>query len=71
QTGVGEVLSHCLKVDFWDVDEMAAKILAVVRYRELGQCLSDNGHQEVSRFSWGSVAERCLGLYRSLAPFGA
>lgn len=66
QTGVGEVLSHCLKVDFWDVDEMAAKILAVVRYRELGQCLSDNGHAEVSRFSWGAAAEQCIRLYRSL-----
>ena len=70
QTGVGEVLSHCLKVDFWDVDEMAAKILAVVRYKELGQCLSDNGYQEVSRFSWGAVAEQCIRLYRSLAPAG-
>jgi len=71
QTGVGEVLSHCLKVDFWDVDEMAAKILAVVRYRELGRCLSDNGHAEVSRFSWSSVAEKCIGIYRSLTLTGA
>ncbi len=71
QTGVGEVLSHCLKVDFWDVDEMAAKILAVVRYKELGQCLSDNGYAEASQFSWGAVAEQCIRLYRSLVPVGA
>ncbi|MCR4322794.1 MAG: glycosyltransferase family 4 protein [Candidatus Azambacteria bacterium] len=70
QTGVGEVLSHCLKVDFWDVDEMAAKILAVVRYKELGQCLSDNGYEEVSVFTWGAVAEQCIRLYRSLMPSG-
>ncbi|MBI5912894.1 glycosyltransferase family 4 protein [Candidatus Azambacteria bacterium] len=71
QTGVGEVLNHCLKVDFWDVDEMAAKILAVVRYKELGQCLSDNGYEESSRFTWSAVAEQCIRLYRSLAPAGA
>lgn len=71
QTGVGEVLSHCLKVDFWDVNEMAAKILAVVRYKELGQCLSDNGHEEVSRFTWGAVAQQCMRLYHLLVPSGA
>jgi glycogen(starch) synthase len=32
QSGVGEVLTHVLKVDFWDVDEMANKILAALRY---------------------------------------
>ena len=32
QSGVAEVLTHALKVDFWDVDEMANQILAALRY---------------------------------------
>ena len=66
QSGVGELLRHCLRVDFWDVDEMAAKILAVVRYRELKQCLSDYGREEAEKFSWGTSADRCRDVYRQL-----
>ena len=32
QSGVSEVLQHVLKVDFWDVEEMANKIVAVLRH---------------------------------------
>lgn len=66
QAGVGELLSHCLKVDFWDVEEMASKILAVVRYKELRQCLSEYGHAEASKFSWSAAADTCIALYHSL-----
>ncbi len=31
QSGVAEVLDHALKVDFWDTDDLANKILAVLR----------------------------------------
>jgi glycogen(starch) synthase len=31
QSGVSEVLTHALKVDFWDINEMANKIIAVLR----------------------------------------
>jgi glycogen synthase len=31
QSGVSEVLINCLKVDYWDIDEMANKITAVVQ----------------------------------------
>jgi glycosyltransferase involved in cell wall biosynthesis len=37
QSGVAEVLTHALKVDFWDIKEMANKILAVLRYPPLHQ----------------------------------
>jgi len=66
QTGAGESLSHCLKVDFWDVDEMAAKMLAVLKYRELRQCLSEFGRQEISKFSWDKSAGQCLNIYNNL-----
>ncbi|MGE5612469.1 MAG: glycosyltransferase, partial [Bacillota bacterium] len=35
QSGVSEVLTHALKCDFWDIDEMANKIIAVLRHPPL------------------------------------
>ncbi len=66
QSGVSEVLSHCLKVDFWDINEMAEKILAVLEYPELEQALIENGGREVERFSWQNPARKCIKIYNEL-----
>ncbi|MEW6197910.1 MAG: glycosyltransferase family 4 protein [Planctomycetota bacterium] len=63
QSGVAEVLKHALKVDFWDVDEMANKIIAVLRHPPLHATLRDHGSFEVKRFSWTDSAENCLKVY--------
>lgn len=63
-SGASEMISHCLKVDFWDVEQMAAKILAVTRYPELGRTLSENGAGEVKKFSWDDSARKCLDIYQ-------
>ncbi|HBH46182.1 MAG: hypothetical protein A2445_05435 [Candidatus Jacksonbacteria bacterium RIFOXYC2_FULL_44_29] len=69
QSGVAEVIDHCLKVDFWDVNEMASKIVAVLRYSELQEGLKENGSREVKKFSWRDAARKCLEVYhRLLAP---
>ena len=66
QSGASEILNHCLKVDFWDTDEMANKILAVVNNEELKTCLSDNGQNEVSNFKWSNVADKIINIYNKL-----
>lgn len=66
QTGAGESLNHCLKVDFWDVNEMAAKMLSVIKYKPLRECLSDNGSEEVNKFSWDKSAGQCMNIYNNL-----
>ena len=38
-SGVSEVLRHALKVDFWDVNEIANKIIAVLRHESLSKTL--------------------------------
>ena len=63
QSGVSEVLRHALKVDFWDVDEMANKILAVLRHPPLHAALREHGSLEVSRFSWRDSAHNCIEVY--------
>jgi len=63
QSGVSEVLTHALKVDFWDVDEMANKIVAVLRYAPLGATLREHGALEVRGLNWGGAAEKCVRTY--------
>lgn len=65
QSGVAEVLSHALKVDFWDVDEMANKIVAVLRHPPLQATLRDHGGFEVRRFSWSDAAANCIRVYQT------
>ncbi len=63
QSGVAEVLRHVLKVDFWDIDEMANKIIAVLRHPPLHATLREHGAFEVRKLTWRDSAERCLHVY--------
>jgi len=67
QSGVSEILSHALKVDFWDVDEMANKIVAVLRHPPLHSTLRQHSSFEVSQLSWTTAAQNCLDVYRAVA----
>ena len=66
QSGVSEVITHCLKVDFWDVNEMANKILGVIKYKELYEEMKRKGGEEIQRFSWDTPAEKCRKIYKEL-----
>lgn len=63
QSGVSEVLTHALKVDFWDTDEMANMIVAVLRYPQLGNTLRERGRFELRGLSWDGAAEKCVKVY--------
>jgi len=64
QSGVAEVLNNVLKVDFWDVAEMANKIIAVLRHPPLHSTLREHGGFEVRKLSWGDSARKCLDVYQ-------
>ena len=64
QSGVSEVLTHALKVDFWDVKEMANKITAVLRYPALKMTLQNHGNFEVRKLRWKESAQKCEQIYR-------
>jgi glycosyltransferase involved in cell wall biosynthesis len=63
QSGVSEVLTHALKVDFWDIDEMANKIIAVLRHPPLASTLRQHGSFEVRKMSWLDSAAACVQVY--------
>ncbi|MBI5228903.1 glycosyltransferase family 4 protein [Candidatus Micrarchaeota archaeon] len=61
--GVGEVLNHCLKVDFWDVNEMANKIIALLRYAALRDTIRKGLSEDLMSFSWEKAADETKGVY--------
>lgn len=63
QSGVSEILQNALKCDFWDVEEMANKIVAVLKYPPLRRTLRDEGFDEVRGISWAGAAKKTLATY--------
>ncbi len=69
QSGVSEVLSHVLKVDFWDVEDMANKILSALRYPILRKQLVDEGKRQLECITWREAAIKISALYRRLVQY--
>lgn len=66
QSGVSEVLKSALKVDYWDVAEMANKILALLRYPALRRALEDEGRAELGTLRWEERGKRLCDIYAEL-----
>ncbi len=66
QSGVAEVLTHALKSDFWDIDDMADKILNVVGSNGLRDTLGEFGSKDVEHVTWESAAGKCGVVYNKL-----
>ena len=64
QSGVSEILTNCLKVDFWDIDEMANQIIAVVQNDALRDTLHENAYREYERMSWDKASSKIENLYK-------
>jgi len=66
QSGVSEVLRHALKVDFWDVDDMADAIYGMLHYEGLSKMFKKMGKQEVENLRWENSAYKVNEVYKSL-----
>ncbi len=66
QSGVSEVISNVLKVDFWDVNEMANKILTTLNHKPLLETLSHYGKNEVRGVTWDKAADKCIDIYNNI-----
>jgi len=66
QSGVSEVISHCLKVDFWDINQIVNKMLGVLKYKELSDTLKHHGSLEVKKFDWNIPAKQCVDVYNKV-----
>ena len=71
QSGASEVLNHALKVDFWDIDEMASKIMALVDYPALGLELLKNSEQDLRPLSWNNSSLDIINVYQKTMRIGS
>lgn len=63
QSGVSELLTHALKVDYWDVPAMADAINALITYPALGAHIQKKGKKEVKKLRWTKVAQQVRRIY--------
>ena len=70
QSGVSEVLSHALKADFWDTDEMSNKIISLLDNPALGSTLSQYGQAEVKKITWDKSVLGYLDFYKKILSAG-
>ncbi len=64
QSGVAETIQNCLKVDYWDIDEMANQILAVIQNDVLRDELHAMSYLEFSAMNWKKAASKMHAMYQ-------
>lgn len=65
-SGVSEILNSVLKVEFWDINEMAKKILACIKYPPLKKEIVKNSIKEIEPYTWEKTAKETLDVYREV-----
>ncbi|MCD4739632.1 glycosyltransferase family 4 protein [archaeon] len=65
-SGVSEVIKHCFRVDFWDTNEMANKIISILSHEPLKKCMTANAEREADLFDWNEVAKKTIKVYREM-----
>jgi glycosyltransferase involved in cell wall biosynthesis len=63
QSGVAEVLTHAIKVDFWDIDGMADAIYGIINYPALANFFAIKGKEDVDNLKWEYVAKKLKEIY--------
>ncbi|MCI0565978.1 glycosyltransferase family 4 protein [bacterium] len=66
QSGVSEVLRHSLRADFWDIDDIADKIVSALRHPPLHSTLAENGMREIRDLTWENAAQKVAATYRTI-----
>ncbi len=65
QSGVSEILSNVIKINYWDVDAMADAIYGILNSHNLSKMLGRNGKKESRSFRWEDSALRVKQVYQS------
>ena len=63
QSGVSEVIRNALKVDFWDVQQMADLIAGLLSYSEMNSEISKEAYKELNNITWEKAADEFIQLY--------
>ncbi len=63
QSGVAEILTHAIKVDFWDINAMADAIYGIIKYPALPEMFKKFGRVEVDSLQWKQSAREVRDVY--------
>ncbi len=66
QSGVAEILTHAIKVNYWDIEAMADAIYGMLKYPALYKMFSKYGKQEVDELKWDHSANKVHQIYSEL-----
>ncbi len=69
-SGVSEVVRTAIKVDFWDIDGMASKMISLLKFDTLRKVMSNHGNREARKLTWDKTAQSTLMVYHELMGFG-
>jgi glycosyltransferase involved in cell wall biosynthesis len=66
QSGVAEVLTNAVKIDYWDEDALADAIYGLVTYKGLSKMFIKQSKDEVDSMKWDKPAKEVKDIYDSL-----
>lgn len=66
QSGCAEILTHAIKIDYWDIDAMADAIYAIVQYPMMYQSLHREGQAEVNTIRWYDAGLKVRKIYEQV-----
>lgn len=66
QSGCAEILSNVIKVDYWDVEEMANAIYSIITYPAMYRQLHEQGLEEVSQIVWKKAGAKVIDIYKRI-----
>jgi glycosyltransferase involved in cell wall biosynthesis len=66
QSGVAEVSENVMKVDFWNIDEMASSVLHTLNTPNHHQALRVGGHQDLQNLTWDHAAAKMRDVYHDV-----
>jgi glycogen(starch) synthase len=66
QSGCSEILTHSIKIDYWDIDGMADAVNAIIRNPAMYKSLHELGREEVNNIRWEDAGEKVIKIYNSL-----
>lgn len=67
QSGVSEIFKNCLKVDYWDTQLMADKLIGALRSQAFLDELAGNARQEIASYSWNATAAKIISKYEQFS----
>lgn len=66
QSGIAEILTHAIQVDFWDVEKLADEIIKILANEDETKKLIEEGAKELDKISWYHSAQKVLQHYGEL-----